>query len=339
MTRRGFITGGTWCVDRNITVPAWPREDCVTFIEGVELAGGGSACNFAVDIRRLDPTIPVETMGLVGQDAEGDFLAAIADEHGVGRDGLARTSASPTQMTDAYQSRASGLRTHLAFVNAAALLTPDHFDFTATTARHVHLGLPGLHDMMDNPWQGDPSGWVSVLKRARAVGLEADIELVTIDPVRTCEIVRPCLPHLSVLVVNDSEIGALAEVDTVRDGETDVTACEAAAAKVLGMGAMDTVVVHFPAGAVLVSQGGGALYQPSVNVPESAIAGPNGAGDAFAAGYFYGRHEGWAPEACLRMAHAASAASLREVGTYSAVEQAEACLNLAEAWGWRSGGG
>ena len=42
--RIGFLTAGTFCLDRNITVDAWPEEDRVTTVRAVERAGGGSAC-------------------------------------------------------------------------------------------------------------------------------------------------------------------------------------------------------------------------------------------------------------------------------------------------------
>src|SRR5579871_5746369 len=106
--RLGFVTGGTWCVDRNKMLAYWPAEDGLVEIEAVEQAGGGSGCNFAVDVRRLDSTMPVETIGLVGDDEDGRFLLAEADAFGIGREQLQITRETATQYTDAYGSRRSG---------------------------------------------------------------------------------------------------------------------------------------------------------------------------------------------------------------------------------------
>jgi hypothetical protein len=108
-------------------------------------------------------------------------------------------------------------------------MTPEHFDFTTTRARFLHLGLPGIHQKMDGPWEGDANGWVTVLKRARLVGLETNLELVstTLEHLRTT--ILPCLPHLTTLVCNDFEIGALARAETAVGGVTDVARVEAAA--------------------------------------------------------------------------------------------------------------
>src|SRR5258707_9292418 len=200
--RVGFVTGGTWCVDRSKMLAYWPGEDGLVEIEDVEQRGGGSGCNFAVDMRRLDPTMPVETIGLVGDDEDGRFLPAEADAFGIVREQLQVTREIATQYTDAFGSRRSGRRTHLYYPGAASLLTPDHFDFAGTRGRILHLGLPGVHKLMDAPWGGEASGWVATLKLARAAGLETNLALCSIPPQRRAALAGPCLPPPASLVVN-----------------------------------------------------------------------------------------------------------------------------------------
>ena len=333
--RRGFLTAGCWCVDRNITVPFWPGEDVTLRVVHSERAGGGPACNLGVDIRKLDPGVPVWTTGVVGADENGDFLKALAGAQGMDHAGLMQSPDAPTQATDAYMSLQSGRRTHVLFEGSNNLLSPDTIVTKGVAAKIFHLGLPGIHGLMDGPWQGFANGWVAVLARARAEGMATSLELVTIAPERVRDLVKPCLPHLTYLVVNDFEIGALAELTTIRDGKTDPGACFAAAEEVLGLGAMDVVVVHFVTGAVLVARDGERLFKPSVLVPEGEVRGVNGAGDAFAAGFLYGRHEGWENGRCLELAHAAAAACIRALGTYEGMVPVAACLALAKGWGWR----
>lgn len=334
MQRRGFVTGGTWCADRNKLIDFWPSEDSVAEILAVELRGGGPGCNLAFDIRKLDPEMPVETIGLVGDDPEGRFLLEEAERHGVGRRQLRAVPGEITHYVDAYSSRRSGRRTHIYDQGVSARLTPDHFDLEATTGRIFHLGLPGLHRLMDGPWQGDANGWVTVLRRARAAGLATNLELASIPPERIHELVRPCLPELDYLIVNDTEIGAIAGMVTVQGDETDIDACTGAARAVLDGGVRQLVAVHFPRGAVAVTADGAVTWQPSVRVPQDVVVAANGAGDAFAAGTLYGVHEGWPVDRALRLGHAAAAASLRSMSTTDSVESWQACLALAEGWGW-----
>jgi sugar/nucleoside kinase (ribokinase family) len=280
--------------------------------------------------------MPVETITIVGDDEGGRFLRSLAEGAGVDHQQMHVTAEAATQSTDAFISKASGRRTHIFNPGASDVLTPDHFDFSSSNARYLHLGLPGVHRHLDGSWQGDVNGWVTVLKRARAAGLKTNLELASIDREQLAKLVRPCLAHLDLIIVNDGEIGALSGMETIPGGVTDVAACERAARHVLENGAMEIVVVHCPVVAIAVTREGAVFTKPSTQIPRSLVAGANGAGDAFAAGMLYGLHEGWSVEDALALAHAAAAVSLRSLSTTGAVEPWRKCLELANSWGWRS---
>ncbi len=333
--QNGFVTGGTWCVDYNITVPSWPREESATRIQSTLRRGGGSACNFAVDMRILAPDVPVATISLRGADADGDFLADVCREHGIDAHRFHVDPGLTTHRTMAFTARDNGKRTHVFEAESSDHLTPDHFDFTGLAPGLFHLGLPGTHKILDAPWDGDPNGWVTVLKKARAAGFQTNMEVMTISPEAIRQTVTPCLEHLDYLVVNDYEIGALSKVDTLsEDGRTRIKAVIEAARLVLVQGRMKLVVVHFPEGAVAIRDTGELTTQPSVNVRPDTIVGTNGAGDAFAAGFFCGLHKELSLAASLRLAHASATASLRSVDTYGAMVTMQECLKLAEKSGW-----
>lgn len=317
--RTGLVTGGTWCADHNKLVDHWPSEDHIARIMEEQWQGGGSACNLAVDIKRLDMAVHVETIGLVGEDEDGRKLLAEADRHGLIRQQLRTTGEALTTYTDAFTSVLSGRRTHMYFPGAGTLLTPDDFDFQATTGAIFHLGLPGMHERMDAPWQGDPNGWVTVLQRARTAGLLTNLELASIGSEKLAALVRPCLAHLDFFIVNDVEIGAVAGISTTSDGLTDIDACMNAVRSIMERGAMRLVVAHFPTGAVYQERGQDVCFCPSVAIPATAIAGANGAGDAFAAGVLYGVLKDWPNAESVRLGHAAAAASLRSVTTTASV--------------------
>jgi sugar/nucleoside kinase (ribokinase family) len=335
--RRGILTGGTWCVDYNRTVTHWPGEDGLAELFEEERHGGGSSCNLALDLKRLDPTIPVETIGLVGDDDDGRYLMATAAAAGIDTRQMAVTAAAATQFCDAYVSLQSHRRTHIFHAGTGALLTPDHFDFSSTRMRYLHLGLPGVHRILDAPWQSEPNGWVAVLKKAHAAGLETNLELASIEASLMAKLVAPCLPHLDFLIVNDMEIGAIAGVETIRGGLPDREACERAARAVLERGAMNLVTVHCPSFAIAITRAGDRAVLPSFAISEGEVKGANGAGDAFAAGMLYGIHESWGIEQSLRLAHAAASASLRSISTTGAVVSWQESLSLGERWGLRGG--
>ncbi len=333
--RRGLLTAGTWCVDLNKTIPRWPSEDMVTVISAWDRQGGGSGCNMAIDMKRLAPQTPVETMGVIGDDDDARFLLRECERFGVAHSGLRILPGGATPSTDCFNSLESGRRTHFYHPGVAAELSPDHFDFSTTRARVLHLGLPGAHKLMDAPWGSESTGWATTLKAARAAGLQTNLEMMTTTREKVRAFGRSCAPHLDLLIVNDFEIGCVADIDT-REGEAAKAAeVEKALRVALTLGPVQLAVAHFPDGAIAVTREGGRFACGSVAMPRERIAGVNGAGDAFAAGVLHGWLEGWPVERGLRLGHASASASMREVSTTAGVVPVAECLELAERWGYR----
>jgi sugar/nucleoside kinase (ribokinase family) len=335
MTRRGFVTAGTWCLDHNKLIAAWPAEDTANEVLSIDRQGGGSACNMALDLRRLDADLPVETIGLVGDDENGRFLIQQCEEAAVVHRQMRIVPKAATFSVDAFSVAGSGRRTHFFHPGVAKRLSPSDFDFSGSQARYLHLGLPGAHEQMDAASGADSSGWVTVLKSARATGLKTNLELMTIARERLVALARPCLPHLDLLIVNDFEIGAAADIETRREGGADFAAVRRAMQEALRLGAMDVVAVHFPEGGFAASRDGAFEALGSVALPSAEIVGANGAGDAFAAGFLYGLHEGWDLRRALALAHCAGAASMRAISTTGGLLPWRDCFALGEACGYR----
>lgn len=333
--RRGILTAGSWVMDNNKSLLRWPAEDTMNYITELDRQGGGSGCNMAMDIKRLDPSFPVETMGILGDDDDGRFLIAECDRMGIDRTHLRLVPGETTPFSDCFNALESGKRTHLYYPGIAEKLCPDDFDFSTSTARILHLGLPGAHKRMDSPWGADSTGWATVLKAARAAGLTTNLEMVSTSADRIRTFGRSCLPHLDLLIVNDYEIGAVADIAT-RDGTRTLYPRVAEALRsALGLGAASVAVAHFPEGAVAATRDGQVFSVGSVAMPADKIAGVNGAGDAFAAGFLYDWHEGRSIEDALRLGHACAAASMREISTSAGVVDVAQCRALATGWGFR----
>ena len=336
MAREGIICAGAWCVDRNIVIDHWPAEETLAVMHSIEDHGGCPGHNMSTALKRLGAPFPVEAMGLVGTDTQGRFLIDICDRMGIERSELKMRADVETALVLAMTSRANRKRTFFYHASAHSRQTPDDFDFSRSNARIVHLGLPGLHFQLDNAWKNETSGWVAVLKKARAAGLKCNMELASVEAERIRAAALPMLPWLDTIIINDHEAGAITEIATVENSVADAARCREAAIRLMEMSTAELVAVHYPHGGVLLARDGSVVEMPSVDVPRDSIAGSNGAGDCFAAGILLGHHEGWPMQKSLRLAHASAAASLRAESTTAAVLPWNECLAQADRWGWRS---
>ena len=137
--RRGVLSAGTWCVDFNKSIARWPDEDTSNEVLAIDRQNGGSGSNMALDLKRLDPELPVEAMGVVGDDDLGRFLFAECDARGVNRTALRAVSGGATMSVDAFNVASNGRRTHFYHQGVAAEMTPDDFDFSSTRRKFCIL--------------------------------------------------------------------------------------------------------------------------------------------------------------------------------------------------------
>src|SRR5271156_309382 len=121
--RRGVLSAGTFCVDFNKSIARWPEEDTSNEVLGIDRQGGGSGFNMAIDLKRLDPDFPVETMGVIGDDDDGRFLRRQCDAFGIRQEGLVSVAGGATAFSDCYNSLESRRRTHFYGPGVAATLS------------------------------------------------------------------------------------------------------------------------------------------------------------------------------------------------------------------------
>lgn len=327
--RRGFICAGCWTLDRVKLIDTWPDEESLAMIGEIDRQGGGSAHNVGIGLKRIDSALPVEGIGLLGSDADGDYLYARACEYGIDTHQMHRTDKVANSFTDVMTVKDSGRRTFFHHTGTNDLLTPDHFDFQTSSARYMHLGLLGVHALLDSQWQDFANGWVAILASAKAAGLETSIELVSIEAGRIRELALPCLPLVDRLIVNDQEIGALSGIDTIVAGNAIPERCMRAARAVRQIGDASLVAVHYPGGAVAVDSQGRCYTSRSLELAPEKVVGAVGAGDAFTSGMLYALHEGWSIERALELGHAVAASSLQSATAVESIGTLEQCMALS----------
>jgi sugar/nucleoside kinase (ribokinase family) len=333
--RAGVIAGGNWIVDHVKMIDRWPPQDALANIRSQFSSNGGSPYNVLKDLARLGASFPLEGVGLVGDDDAGRFIREDCARHDIDTSRLRSTKTSPTSYTDVMTELGSGRRTFFHCRGANAELAPEHFDFSQSRARIFHLGYLLLLDRLDLP-SGNATAAASVLRAAHASGLKTSADVVSEHSDRFARIVRPALPQLDYLFVNEFEIAQITGIETTRDGKIDRGAIESAAAELIRGGVREWVFVHFPAAVLAYGAAGEKVWQPSVRVPAAHIQGAAGAGDAFASGVLFGMHENWPMADALKLGVCAAAASLAHPTCSEGVVSRSECLALGTRFGFNA---
>jgi sugar/nucleoside kinase (ribokinase family) len=332
---QGIIAGGNWIVDHVKVIDAWPPQDALANILSQSQGNGGSPYNILKNLAKLGAPFPLQAVGLVGDDPDGNFILTDCHRHGIDTTQLRMTTVAATSYTDVMTVRGDGRRTFFHQRGANAKLSPENFIFPAKTVSHFHLGYALLLDTLDEIGPGGLPGMGEVLARARVNGLKTSLDCVSENSDRFGSVIVPVLPAVDVLFVNDFETEKLTGLALGRGSRLNRPLVEEAGQRLLELGVRQWAIIHFPEGACACSRDGDRVWCPALNIPESLIAGAAGAGDAFAAGVLYGLHEDWPISRCLQLGVCTAAASLREVTCSDGVRSLNECLQLADQWGFR----
>jgi sugar/nucleoside kinase (ribokinase family) len=334
-SRRGILAAGNWIIDYTKIIDVFPVQDALCNIESETPGNGGSPYNLLVDLARLEAPFPLEALGLVGNDKDGEAIRADCLRHRIEAGQLRTCKEAHTSYTDVMVVKTTGRRTFFHQRGANALLSPEHFDFAASRAKIFHLGYLLLLDRLDQPDPEHGTVAAGLLKRVREAGFKTSIDVVSEDSDRFSTTVRPALKHTDYAILNEFEAERTTGLPIRGEQRIDTGHLHAAARQLLDAGVHEWVVIHFPEGAIAAGRDGRILRQGSVRIAQEKIVGTTGAGDAFGAGLLYGLHEEKPMEECLRYAVCVAAASLTEANCSGGIGSLAQCLELGTACGFR----
>ncbi len=292
--REGIAVAGTILVDKINEIQAFPGEGELTQIRRVSRAVGGCVPNVGIDLKRIDPQLPVFAIGAVGRDDDGDFLMEQLKSNGLDVTELSRTE-TPTSFTD-VMSVPGGQRTFFTYPGACSEFGYEHFDFSRLPVKMLHLGYFLLLEKVD---KGDG---LSILKTAKEQGILTSLDMVS-DARGNCQAVKDCLPYTDNLIINELEAGMLTGMEPTAESLPKL------AEAIKKMGVCHRVIIHTPAVGVCYSNNG-CYTLPSTELPKGFIKGTTGAGDAFCAGALLSIYRGLSEHEILARAEKAAIASL-----------------------------
>ncbi|MFV1995261.1 MAG: PfkB family carbohydrate kinase, partial [Verrucomicrobiales bacterium] len=94
--RRGLLAGGNFIIDYVKMIDAYPGQDMLASILSESSANGGGPYNVLVDLASMGAEFPLEAAGLVGDDANGQWIFEDCRARGIDTSRLRRTGQAPT---------------------------------------------------------------------------------------------------------------------------------------------------------------------------------------------------------------------------------------------------
>jgi sugar/nucleoside kinase (ribokinase family) len=267
------------------------------WVQSLEYHAGGNGANTARALAILGT--PVRLLGVVGNDAQGDFVLQELQESGVDTGSTVRVGL-PTAATVVLVNQ-SGNRQFLHRLGASREAFRQSLSFTPELCNgtsHYHLASLFLlpHLRVHGP---------EILRRAKTAGLATSLDTNWDAEGEWMRALEGCLPHLDILFMNEDEAFMVT-------GSKD----SAIGAQIVLQKGVRTAVMKLSGRGCAIYTDGQEIICPAFDVQ---AVDTTGAGDCFVAGFLTARQRGASWTEAGRFANAVAALSVGKLGAVTGV--------------------
>lgn len=322
--RKGIAIAGNLIVDYCKEVDSYPKPGMLSNILNVEKSVGGCLANTIIDIAKMDETMELYALGMVGGDDDGRYLIDTLNGHGIDTTGVRINNDTITSFTDVMTDMRDKTRTFFHSRGANAVFGFEDIDFAGLNARFFHIGYALLLDRFDAPDGDYGTVMAKTLCAARQHGMKTSMDVVSENSDRFAKVVTPSLKYCDYLIINEVEASMICGLPVRKNDRLDEQGLKAVCAGLLAKGVHERVAIHAPEASCAMDVDGAFTFVPSLKLPDGYIKGTVGAGDAFCAGMLYSLYREYDTEYSLKIAAGAAASNL------SALNSVDGMKSLAE---------
>lgn len=323
MDRTGIALGGNMILDYYKEIDSYPAHSTLATIRKISRETGGLVCNCAQAVSQIDPAIPLEIIGRVGDDEAGIFirqrLARFANIHldHVIIDGS-------TSFTDAMIDLTNKTRTYFQYRGANASLGIVDFKLDQLKASILHVGYILLLDRLDEADLEYGTAMARLLHDAQTLGIKTSIDVVSEASDRFSTIVPAALKYTDYAIINEFEASRTTGIP-VRDNQGAFSVDQAfeICRHLLASGVSTWAIVHSREGAVGMTATGAKAAWPALDIPREQIVSTIGAGDAFLSGCLHQAYLGNTVDQAIRVGIASASTSLLSFNATDGILPAE----------------
>ena len=331
---KGITIAGNIIADIVKNIDCYPKMGMLSNISSVSRAVGGCAPNTAIDIAKIDRSIPVEVIGRVGDDEYGNYVISKLNKYGIITDRISVSQTEPTSFSDVMSLR-SGERTFFHARGANAEFSPLHIDVNSLNCNMFHIGYILLLDEFDKEDKSFGTVMARFLSEIQNRGIKTSIDVVSDSTADYKKKIVPSLKYTNYAIINEIECCAIWGIEPYdENGKLNIDAVKEAMTKMAEYGVKDRVIIHSKGlGLCLDVATGKFTVVPSLKIPKEEIKGSVGAGDAYCAGCLYGLYNGLSDKEILEFASAAAACNLFAENSIDGMLAKDEIIRLPKKYG------
>lgn len=332
--KKGIVIAGNIIADIVKSIDLYPQVGMLAYVSDITLAVGGCAPNTAINLVKIDRSIPVSVIGKVGTDDNGRFIVSQLQRNGIDVEGITYSSEAPTSFTD-VMSMPSGERTFFNKKGANSEFAPEDIAIQDLNCNMLHIGYILLLDVFDAEDEEYGTVMARFLHDVQKRGIKTSIDVVSDSSADYGKKIIPALKYCNYALMNELEGCRIWNLDPRKaDGRLHKENIRLAMERMAACGVADKVVIHSKeASFVLDVKTGEFTEVASLKIPAEEIKGSVGAGDAFCAGCLYGIYNEFTDRQMLEFASAAAACNLFAANSVDGMRNKNEIMMLEEKYG------
>lgn len=333
--RKGITIAGNILTDIVKRIDCYPNIGMLSNITDISRAVGGCAPNTAINIAKIDRSIPLSVIGKIGDDEHGRYVLSQFSRYNIDCEKVLVSADKPTSFSD-VMSQPSGERTFFHARGANAEFCPADVDISAINSVILHIGYILLLDCFDKEDAEYGTVMARFLHDVQKQGIKTSVDVVSDCTADYKAKILPALKYCNYIILNEIESSMLSDLPPYNsDGSLNIENIKNTMEFMAQHGVSDKIIVHCKkAGFCYNVVTGEFTVTPSLNIPKSEIKGSVGAGDAFCAGCLYGIYNNFDDEHILRFAASAAGCNLFSENSVDGMLSKDEIEKMPEKYGW-----
>ena len=325
MKREGITIAGSLILDHIKIIETLPNRSDLVKIISVENNVGGLVCNTGIAIRCLDENLKVDACGVLGDDADGEFVIKELQKYGISTNQIKKRG--ETSFTDVFAEKSTGCRTFFQYGGADDLFCLEDVEVDKITSKIFHLGYFLLMEKLDEEDEEYGCKGARLLANIQKTGCLTSIDTISENSNRFKKVIIPALKYVDYLFINELEASRITDIPLeIVNNKIDEGSIKAVLNKLLEMGVSKRVIIHAACGAYGMDKSGEYCFESSRKLPKDFIVGTVGAGDAFCAGALVASYRELTLKECMIYGNASAMMALTTASATGGVIQVDKAI-------------